>query len=172
MTRRRKRLRTAGLGAAAAPLAVALVVRWGLGGAPPMASATYDEAPPHSAAPTLPTLSAEERDVLAYARATLSRPFGASPLHAAEPEPKTSVQPAAPEATVEVRSPDPTFNVSSVLVSSRGALATINGRMRREGDMLDDAWRLAHIDTDNGLLRIEGPNDRVIAVAIDHLLRK
>ncbi len=171
MPGRRQLLRGAGIGAAATPIAMALLFRWGTGGAPPQARATIDDGPSASQVMPLPKLTEAQVAVVTFARSAMQQPFGASPLHGAAPIVETTEESTAPTNVVPVEVPAPSFHVKSVLVSSKGALATVNGRLRRVGDEIEPQWTLAKIDVDAGILVISGPRDRTIEVPIHHLVK-
>lgn len=162
-------LRSAGLGAATMPIAIALIVRWSLGGAPAPARATLEEDLSIERMTPLPRLTESQRAIVLYADSALEQPFGASPLHGvAIEEPAPSQERSAPvsEPTPENLSPAPRFDVTSLLVSSKGALVMINGKLRRVGDEIEPQWRLERIDVEGDVVVIAGPEDRVVEVAI------
>lgn len=164
-------IRTAGLGAAAAPVVVALVVRWSLGGAPPHAGATIAlGAPLTESSPPLPRSDAATASVETFSRAALREPFAASPMHRVQ-EPAQEI--AAPTPSVAEPRPEPTpvFHVTAVLVGKRATLVTINGRLRRVGDEVAPGWRLVSIDADAAELTIVAEDGRREVVSIASLLR-
>lgn len=173
MISRGRFLRSAGLGAAATPVVIALLARWSLGGAPMSAHATIEDHGSKALVTPLPRLTDSQRSVAEYAQAALAQPFASSPLHGVAPAVEN---PAAEDqspgvSVVTPEQPAPAFNVKSVLVSSKGALATINGRLRRIGDEIEPQWRLSSIDVENGVVRISGPGERLIEIPIGHLIR-
>lgn len=174
MMSRGRMLRSAGIGAAATPVAIALIVRWSVGGVPPAAHATSEEFDRGPAAAPLPRLTEPQRNLVVYAQAALAQPLGTSPLHnaaAAQPESPRDEPRASPSAPAAIIPTAPDFHVKSVLVSSKGALATINGRLRRIGDEIEPQWRLRAIDVDQGVVRIEGPSERIVEIPIGHLIK-
>ena len=164
-------IRSAGLAAAAAPLALALVARLGLGGPPATAgAATQSESPDIVAPASMPVLSEQQERVRLYAQAALAQPFAASPMHRMKST--APIEPSAPEVRkVESVPATPHFEVTAVVVSSRQSLATINGKLRRIGDEVAPGWRLAQIDKVKGVLMITGDDGRHVEISIRQMVR-
>ena len=163
-------IRTAGVGAAAAPVALAMVIRALIGGAPADANAAAAALAPDTAEiPTPVHWSADEADADAYAIASLREPFADSPMHRV-PARAAPVEPA-PTAPTVAPEPTPTFIVTSVLVGRRATLVTINGRLRRLGDEVEPGWRLESIDIAAGEVILIAEDGRRDTVSITHLVK-
>lgn len=70
-----------------------------------------------------------------------------------EPEPDP-VEPALPPETAAV--------VTSVFGTASGALARIDGQLRRQGDVLPDGWTVARIDAFRGVVELTDPLGRSV----------
>lgn len=166
------RVRSAGLGAAAAPVIVALVARALVGGSPAdvgAAERALGEAPTRTA-PALVAMTPAETAARAYARAALREPFAGSPMHRGIEAPEPSIGPA-PAEPVRAEPTAPVFTVTSVLVGRRATLVTINGRLRRLGDEVEPGWRLTEIDARAGTVTLTSEDGRRERVSIAHLLK-
>lgn len=163
------RIRSAGLAAIALPLALALVARLGLGPPPPAAHAMADNPiPRRELSSPLPTLTPEQERVRHYAAQALAQPFAASPMHRLAPEAPIEASPEPPQVQAPAK---PTFDVTGVIVSSRHALATINGALRRIGDEVEPGWRLTSIDARQGVLIITGDSGERLEISIRKLVQ-
>jgi len=166
-------LRKAGLGAAAAPVMVALVVRWVAGGAPTLAGAASDDSQTvKNQLVPLPTLSEKQRRALAFATSALDQPMALSPMRAVVMEPQSTQDDQSVEgAQVQTPAlpalpPAPSFAVTAVMVSARHSLATINGKLRRIGDEIESGWRLKRINIAEGVVVIVSEDGRRVLIPI------
>jgi hypothetical protein len=116
-----------------------------------------------------PTLTEEQQAAKQFALKALQQSFGSSPMS------KPTVIPAPIEETPDVepvRKPVvqqaalPTFDVTSILVSPRHQLATINGKLHRIGDEIVPGWRLESIDAVRSVVVIAPETGASIEAAV------
>jgi hypothetical protein len=158
-------------GALVAPVAVVLILR-ALGTGYPaktVAAVTETALPPsdtpEAAVPPAPPLAskAEVERALSWLRAREGTAPARSPM---DFEPAVQAAPEAPEPAAPAPSaarptkPSGPVNLSSVMATEGGALATINGRIVRVGDSLEPGWRVVEIDARRVSVVIEGPEAR------------
>ncbi len=152
-------VRYAGLAAVAAPVLAAMVIRWAVGSQPlevAAASSIQMEAPP-SVTMSTPPLTEQQQAAKKFALQALEQSFGSSPMN------QPTVIPVVIEQTPDVelvpkpvaqQAALPTFDVTSILVSTRHQLATINGKLYRIGDEIVPGWRLESIDAVRSVVMI------------------
>lgn len=165
-----KIMRKAGLVAALAPILVALAARWATGGAP---AAVHADVAPLDAAPTPVRLSERQLRAQAFALQSLDRALGPSPLRplgTAEASPSHSDENDTPTPALKP-APTPKFIVSSVVLGSRQALATINGKLRRIGDEIEPGWTLEAIDKARDEIVIASDDGRRVVIPIRRRVR-
>lgn len=154
-----------GIGVIFGPLAVLVVVRAiALGPAPPSAQAVVPMNPQPASSPLVAAPTAEQASALAWLAQWRPAPSIATPFfHPAplEEEPDEPAEPEAP-APVAAQTPDPVFTVSTIVDAPGGALAVINGKIRRVGDEIVGGWTLAKIDARAKLVDLSSPDGRTI----------
>lgn len=138
--------RTAGLVAAIAPMAIVAFLALTDTGLNPSSARAGSSAiaaleaagPVAPAKPTAQQLAARERAEELLSRAFEGSPFRAPAQAVVEAPAQAEKQPIAPET--------PTFTITSIINSPKGAIAVIAGRPRREGDIIEGGWIIAAID--------------------------
>lgn len=139
----RTRVTTIEFAALAAPLVLIVLVRIVLSPAPVAASGAALVTQPTPMVLTPRTLTSDQQRARAWiesldASSTLASPFELAPKAAAV------VSVSTPQ--VSRRDPAAGLRLTSVLGSDRGGFATINGRVYRPGDRVNDSVTLVSID--------------------------
>lgn len=150
-------------GAFAAPLALALALR-ALGSGPGPATAFADEdlfdMPEPAPLATVRTFTPEERAAAAFAASKRAEPVGEAPLVYPKAAPVEATSAAA--AAVD---PAPAISVNSIMAGRGGAMATVNGKLRRVGDEVAPGWKIAAIDAGAGTVTVRHADGREIVAS-------
>lgn len=151
------------VGAFAAPLALALALR-ALGSGPGPAAAFADEElfdmPDPAPAATVRTFTPEELAAAAFAESKRAEPVGEAPLV----YPKAAPVEAASASAAPV-DPGPAISVNSIMAGRGGAMATVNGKLRRVGDEVAPGWKITAIDAGAGTVTVRHADGREIVAS-------
>ncbi len=158
MTRRgRSRLIVAAAGAA--PLALTLALAWL--DAPPGPATVYADPldEPAIAAPAAPVRTDRERVAAAYAAAQRDKPVGAAPFLYPQMSRSEPIAAAPPSQPVD---PPPAVSVNTIMSGRGGAMATVNGKLRRLNDEVAPGWIIVAIDAAAGTVTVRHADGREI----------
>lgn len=149
----------------AAPLALALALRAlgsGVRPGPAMAFADEDmyDMPEPAPVATVRTFTPEELAAAAFAASKRTEPVGEAPLV----YPKAAPVEAASAAAAPV-DPGPAISVNSIMAGRGGAMATVNGKLRRVGDEVAPGWKITAIDAGAGTVTVLHADGREIVAS-------
>lgn len=150
-----------------APVLAFVLVQFGLLGDPalaPAATGTTDQAP--GAAPR--DASRPQIAALAWMNVWSEPASWPSPMNHPEPEvaatPDAAKPDAPPSATPQAHDePAPLPVVSTIMGTSRGGLATLNGRVSRVGDRIG-AWTVTSIDAQRRTVTLSHADGRTVDI--------
>lgn len=148
------------VGAFAAPLALAMALRL-LGGPPGPSSAFAQDEWGDEPAPSAPALfkpNDKELKAAAYAASKRDEPIGPAPLL----YPKAAAAERAPAPAAAPADPTPTLTVNSIMAGRGGAMATVNGKLRRVGDEVAPGWKVSAIDPVEGTVTVAHADGREV----------
>lgn len=161
--RRAGRERLLVVGAFAAPLALALALR-ALASAPGPGLAFADEPLYDTPQPTpvgaVRTLSPAELAARAFALSKRGEPIGDAPMVYPKAAPTEAA--GAPAAPID---PGPALSVNSIMAGRGGAMATVNGKLRRVGDEVAPGWKITAIDAGSGSVTVRHTDGREIVAS-------
>jgi len=148
------------VGAFAAPIALTLALR-ALGSGPGPATAFADEElfdmPEPAPVATIRTFTPDELAAAAFAESKRAEPVGEAPLVYPKAAPTEAT--SAPAAPVD---PGPAISVNSIMAGRGGAMATVNGKLRRVGDEVAPGWKITAIDAGAGTVTVRHADGREI----------
>ncbi len=160
------------------PLATVQVVRLAFSGllrvspmsasaAPVAADLAIAEA---AAAPALSVAQKRALEAIAQRRSRsgeLASPMDIQPVAPKPPEQPTIVHTVPDEQAPPVAMPK-TLTLTTIIKSSKGTLAVINGNVYRQGDEVEAGWKVLSIDPDRRTVELIGPRGMKIQVTQPH----
>lgn len=123
---------------------------------------TPPPAPMPTAAPTEAQMNASAFLDTWSAPESVRNPMHVPPAPEPTPAPEQPAQPAAATPTAE---PQPKFAVGAIAGTPGRAIASINGRVQRVGDVIAPGWTIREIDVAKRRVRVEGPGGGVVELA-------
>lgn len=174
----RQRWQVATVTALFMPLATVQVVRLAFSGllraSPMSAHAAAVAADPASAeiaaAPALSVAQRHALEAIAQRRGRsgeLASPMDMAPVAPKLPDPPTIVHTVPDEQAPPVVMPK-SLTLTTIIRSSKGTLAVINGNVYRTGDEVEAGWKVQSIDPDRRTVELIGPRGMKIQVTQPH----
>lgn len=147
-----------------APLGAVLVATFIGPALGPARTLADDSETGDQSAPALEPLPAKALAARDAAAAALEAPMGVSPFVRA---PAVGSGGEADPASIATPGQAPGFSVSAILADRRGgpAMAVVNGKVRREGDVIAPGWAVERIDVASGEVWFVGDDGRRVAAS-------
>lgn len=123
---------------------------------------TPPQAPTPTTAPSEAQLKASAFLESWSAPKSVRNPMHLPPAPIAQIAPEATPVPTAPDAAPE---PQPKFAVGAIAGTPGNAIASINGRVHRVGDIIAPGWTIRDIDVAKRLVRVDGPGGQTIDLA-------
>lgn len=162
----RQKSRLIALAALLGPIGAIWCVKTFVGAGPahaPAALTPVDQ--PAAQAPVEPVRIAEQKSADEYLSRWVMPPAVRSPMNHPpapdEPPPAAPVEQRAPVAATE---PPPVVAVSSIFRTAGGAMASINGKIRRVGDPIANGWKVKDVNVQTRTVTLEGPAGATLEV--------
>lgn len=163
------------LAALAAPVIIVQVMRGVLGaGAMPASSraaqVSAEPAPPEAAPATTPADAKAQAKLAAWLETQSPSPERLASLRSPMdyvPAP-TTVQPASPATPTAAPTPNGPRHpmvLGTILHTSRGAIAAINGQVLRVGEEVEPGWTLIAIDVESRTATVQGPKGQTLLLS-------
>ena len=133
-----------------------------------LAVASADSGPNNPIGPSVgagftPRVLRDDPELRTKLDALRELPLGACPVRPIQIiAPPSAIERTVNAAPVEVAPGVPRFTLTSIIHGAAGTHATINGKLRKEGDTVYPGWTVKSIDPTTGQAVIAGPDDQVI----------
>ena len=119
----------------------------------------YD-VPDVAPAAAVRTFTPEEIAARTFAESKRGQPVGEAPLVYPKPAPTE-----APSVAAAAADPAPAISVNSIMAGRGGAIATVNGKLRRVGDEVAPGWKITAIDAGAGTVTVRHADGREIVAS-------